>query len=332
MEKYYKLKYSKLIIIIFYICIHHIILKHTKNILNNTNYLQNNNITNKLCICTIGKGENNYIKEFIIHYIKFGVNKIFLYDNNNINDERFEEVINDYIKNGFVEIFNFRGFRQPQHKFMNDCYKKNYQKYDWLIFYDIDEFIYLHNYKNIQKFLNQKLFNDCEVICLNWIEHTDNNKLYYENKSLIERFKEIENLCRKCKKYPQVKPILRGHIPNIRINHLHTINNNLKICNGFGHKKKIFNSLKTKEPDYKKYYINHYFSKSTEEFIKKINRGDALFSNSSLIRIRKYYEINGFSKRKIEMIEKATGLNLFQYKILYGKKKNRFNFLRKKGS
>ena len=86
-------------------------------------------------------------------------------------------------------IFNFKGFRQPQHKFMNDCYKKNYQKYDWLIFYDLDEFIYLQNYKNIKKFLDQKIFNDCEVICPNWIEHTDNNKLYYENKSLIERFK-----------------------------------------------------------------------------------------------------------------------------------------------
>ena len=40
--------------------------------------------------------------------------------------------------------------------------------------------------------------------------------------------------------------------------HIHTINNKLKICNGFGHKNKIFNSLKTKEPDYKKYYIKKY--------------------------------------------------------------------------
>ena len=322
MEKYYKLEYSKLIIIIIilYLYINIIIIKFTKNILNNFNYFQKNT-TNKLCMCTIGKNENNYIKEFIIHYIKFGVDKIFLYDNNNINDERFEEVINDYIKNGFVKIFNFRGLKQPQHKFMNDCYKRNYQKYDWLIFYDIDEFIYLNNYKNIKKFLNQKIFNDCEVICLNWIEHTDNNKLYYENKSLFERFKQIENLDKKSKKYPQVKPILRGHISNIRIKHLHTINNNLNICNGFGHKNKIFDSLKTKEPDYKNYYINHYFTKSTEEFIKKLNRGDALFLNSTLIRIRKYFEINRLSQKKIEMIENATGLNLYKYKILYSKKR-----------
>ena len=290
MENYYKLEHSKFIIIIIflYLDIHIIIIKFTKNILNNYNYSQKNK-TNKLCICTIGKCENNYIKEFIIHYIKFGVDKIFLYDNNNINDERFEEVINDYIKNGFVQIFNFRGLKQPQHKFMNDCYKRNYQKYDWLIFYDIDEFIYLHNYKNIKKFLNQKKFNNCEVICLNWIEHTDNNKLYYENKSLVERFKQIQKLNKKGKKYPQVKPILRGHISNIRIKHLHTINNN--------------------------------FTKSTEEFIKKLNRGDDLFLNSTLIRIRKYFEINRFSQKKLEMIENATGLNLYKYKILYSKKR-----------
>ena len=29
---------------------------------------------------------------------------------------------------------------------MNDCYLNNYEKFDWLIFYDIDEYIFLKNY------------------------------------------------------------------------------------------------------------------------------------------------------------------------------------------
>ena len=77
---------------------------------------------------------------------------------------------------------------------MNDCYKKNYKKYQWLIFYEIDEFINLHNYINIKYFLNKKKFENWQLIYLkarnnlNLICHTDNNLLKYENKSLKERF------------------------------------------------------------------------------------------------------------------------------------------------
>ena len=47
----------------------------------------------KICICTIAKNENRYIKEYVEYYKKYGVDKIYLYDNNNPNGERFEEVI-----------------------------------------------------------------------------------------------------------------------------------------------------------------------------------------------------------------------------------------------
>ena len=103
------------IIIIFYLII--------KNIL----------ILNKIkvCLCTVGKKENKYIREFVAHYKNYGVDKIFLYDN--------------------------KGIERPQLSSYKDCYRKHYRKYNWLIFYDIDEFIFLKNYSNIKDFLN--IFN-----------------------------------------------------------------------------------------------------------------------------------------------------------------------------
>ena len=100
------------------------------------------NTKNRVCVCTLGKQENRYIREFVEHYKKYGVDKIYLYDNNNKNGERFEEVINDYIEKGFVEVIDFRGKIRPIYRIMNDCYRKNYKYYNWLIFYEIDEFIY----------------------------------------------------------------------------------------------------------------------------------------------------------------------------------------------
>ena len=50
-----------------------------------------------MCICTLGKKENKYIREYIGHYKALGVDKIFLYDNNDIDDEKFEDVLSDYV-------------------------------------------------------------------------------------------------------------------------------------------------------------------------------------------------------------------------------------------
>ena len=69
----------------------------------------NKDITKKqnICLCTSGKLENRYIREYVMHYEKYGVDKIFLYDNNDINGERFETVIGDFVEKGFVEIIIF---------------------------------------------------------------------------------------------------------------------------------------------------------------------------------------------------------------------------------
>ena len=47
----------------------------------------------KVCICTCGKQENKYAREFVGYYKKYGVDKIFIFDNNEENGERFESVI-----------------------------------------------------------------------------------------------------------------------------------------------------------------------------------------------------------------------------------------------
>ncbi len=66
------------------------------NYISQNNQIMNLNLFNiKVCLCTVGKEENKYILEFIEHYKKIGVDKIYLYDNNNIDGEHFEEVIDN---------------------------------------------------------------------------------------------------------------------------------------------------------------------------------------------------------------------------------------------
>jgi len=265
----------------------------------------------KVCVCTAVKIENRYIREFVEHYKNYNVDKIYLYDNNNIDGERFEAVINDYIENGFVQLVNYRGKIRVLMEMMNDCYKKNYRYYDWLIFFEIDEYIFLYKIKNIKNYFKNPKFKKCERIQLNWIFHTDNNLLYYDSRPLKERFSEREKKARGVSKgdWNGIKSILRGHIPNITIDCVHTLNHKLKSCDGFGNPKEI-DGIITKNADFKYYYIDHYYCKSTEEFINKINKGDALFVDNRMDRIRTYFAYNEIKKEKIDFMEQRTGLNL----------------------
>ena len=68
---------------------------------------------------------------------------------------------------------------------MNDCYNRNNKNYDWLIFYELDEFIHLSNFTNVKPFLNEKKFEKCEIvyedIIFSWL-------------SFIKKFHSILNL------------------------------------------------------------------------------------------------------------------------------------------
>ena len=116
---------------------------------------------NKVCLCAIAKEENKYIREFVEHYKNYDIDKIYIYDNNDKNGEKFEDVIDDFIKSGFVELIDYKEVPQPQIKSYNDCYRRYNKLYDWLIFFDIDEFIFLKDFTSFKSFLNDKRFDKC---------------------------------------------------------------------------------------------------------------------------------------------------------------------------
>ena len=270
----------------------------------------------KICICLFAKQENLYIREYLEHYKKYGINKIFLYDNNNINGEHFEDVISDYIKSGFVEIFDWRGRFRASFRMLNDCFRKHKNEYDWVMLSEVDEYIHLTNYTKVRTFLDEPKFNNCEVIHLNLVCHTDNEQLHYENKPLKERFPNIVPSSKPGGKKLEIKPIIRGKLNYLYINCMHRGCIRAKDCDGFGRPHK-FASIYTLEPDTTYYYYDHYYGKSTEEFIKKVKRrgGYDTTNRFCMDRIRKYFDENTLTMEKILMIENGTGFNLSKYKM-----------------
>ena len=309
-EEIYKYLISNFITKILLFILYIYFLDQSNKILLSKNYRLSNL---KVCVCTLGKNENLYIREFVEHYKSYGVDKIYLYDNNDIEGEKFYDVIGDYVENEFVEIVNWRGVKgtSTYYGIMDSCYQSYHDQYDWLIFYELDEFLYLKDYKNIKSYLISNKFYKCESIQLNWVHMSDNNQIFYKNETLSERFTEKGKNVDKNRfnKICFVKTIIRGHLKNINIMHNHLLSKNLNACNGFGRKSKIRGILSL-NPDYEYNYILHYYTKSTQEFIEKINRGDLLRGNAKNIidwAIEKYFYINKITLAKINYLQKYLG-------------------------
>ena len=180
----------------------------------------------------------------------------------------------------------------------------------------MDEYLYIKNDK-LKNYLLKPRFNKCDFIKFQWVLPTDNNYLYYENKSLFERFKGPY------KNSIYIKSIIRGNISRLKYwVHSPYVSPDKNIsCNNEGKTINInninFESINKK--DIKKAFIIHFNFKSTEEFIKKIKRG---YSNwlgnktSSILRykIDIYLSNNKITKQKIEYLEKELNLNLSEYK------------------
>ena len=112
----------------------------------------------------MGKRENLYAKEFINYYIKLGVDKIFIYDDNDLNEESFMDVFNKLgeYKN-FIEIYKNASTIKHQSNAFTDCYNKNKDNFDWFLMIDMDEFLVIVNDK-LKNYLLQSVFKKCDFI------------------------------------------------------------------------------------------------------------------------------------------------------------------------
>ena len=258
----------------------------------------------KVALCTIGKKENLYIKEFIEYYIKLGIDHLFIYDDNDPNTEKMSNIINNsYAK--YVTIYeNNKNLIKLQTDAYNTCYKNNNQKFDWLLMIDMDEFLVIKN-NNLKNYLTKSIFNKCDFIKFNWVLTTDNNLIHYDNRSLFERFKKPYL------KSGFVKSIIRGNITHLGYS-IHSPYESPErniTCNSSGKKilYKVMNFDYMVPIDIKYAYIIHFKYKSTEEYINKYKRGYSNWLGNRLnevlfIKIEEYLRDNNVTLEKLNYL------------------------------
>jgi hypothetical protein len=266
----------------------------------------------KVYVCALAKNEHLYINEWVGHYLKLGVDKVFIYD----NDDKGTKYIGDFIDKKYlprVKIINARGihFDNMQGTFYTNFYRLESKNFDWCLFCDIDEF--LVGIDNIKTFLSQSRFGLFNQIRVKWKMFGDDDLIERDmNKGVTETFtKEItytlsRDLSTQVHLENQGKTIIRGHLPNILFNSVHFANSTtqkaLPSCLPSG--KICFSGVEIRE-NYKneKVFLNHYMTKSLSEFVKqKINRTDAVFGKRHL-DMNYYWRINKKTDEKIAYLK-----------------------------
>lgn len=260
--------------------------------------------TGKVLLCCIGKLENNYIREFVEHHKSIGFDNIVLYDNNDIDGEHFEDVINDYIESGYVIMKDWRGKQLAQIPSYNDCYNTYKDEYDWIAFFDIDEFLEL-DCNDIHEFLSQDMYNDrgINMIRVCWKQFTDSDIIKVENNNYsVKRFTEY---CPITNRFSvNTKVIVKTCIKNPKFDSPHGMIRNKDVVCVTTSGQLTKNSILIDNSTWENARLNHYRFKTIEEYVmNKMVRlwpTDYLQGGKVGLNLNFFFRFNKMTKEKVD--------------------------------
>ena len=229
----------------------------------------------KIALVAIGRRENLYAVEFVEHYQKLGFDTIFILDNNHDGEEHFEDVLSPFMDSGLVKILDYRNQVNCQMRAYTEVYAQIGKDYDWIAFYDFDEFLFVSG-MDVKEWLG-RFPQDCEEVLTNWMCMTDNDLVHYDPRPLVERFTVSLSPIDKPVQYgnipenAHVKCILKGGINGVMFySNPHVPNTPLVCYNASG----IRCSNAPWQPiDYRMARFLHFTTKTTEEYCNKLQRG-----------------------------------------------------------
>ncbi|EUK18637.1 glycosyltransferase family 2 protein [Commensalibacter papalotli (ex Servin-Garciduenas et al. 2014)] len=149
----------------------------------------------KVAVALFVKNECSDIAGWIAWYQAFGVDKLFIFDDYS-TDGTFE-IIQGAAKLYNIQILRTNPIEQPNFYWrQRDAFMQAAQlakgKYDWIGFFDADEYIYLNNHNSFSDFLEQ--FPNADGVAINWCIYGNANKVIQPRGIPVEVFLEHSDL------------------------------------------------------------------------------------------------------------------------------------------
>ena len=212
----------------------------------------------KTALVAIGRRENQYAREWVSHHLALGFDHIYIYDNNHDGEDRFEDVLGDFVAENHVTIIDYRNREKAQRSAYNDAYQRLSAEYDWIAFFDFDEFLCLPS--DLSAFL-ESIPACYHAVMIPWLMMTDSGLVHNDGRPLMQRFTESTT-----RGEQQGKCIIRTGIPGARFTKsVHVpYTPELRCCNPKGEPTA---QHRLQPRDTSVAYLKHFSTKTIEEWL-----------------------------------------------------------------
>lgn len=232
-------------------------------------------------LCAIFKNEGRYFKEWIEYHRMLGVDHIYLY--NNFSTDDYATVLKPYIDEGYVTLTDWP-YELSQIPAYQHCYEHFKDDTFWLMFLDLDEFICPIYKTNIRDWM--KPYEKYPSVLMYWLMFGTNG-IVKDNpeKLVIEQYTNSWGSVRN-----ESKQVLNTYYTPVKIYHhiiwcwIKVLGIKIKVPSINENRRFVYNHGKEKCPKHGTIQINHYWSKSLSEYVRKIDKGDMFSKKNDEIR------------------------------------------------
>ncbi|MCC7422020.1 MAG: glycosyltransferase family 2 protein [Planctomycetaceae bacterium] len=214
-------------------------------------------------ICTVFKEEAPYLREWVSFHVAAGFEHFVLYDNDSSDDWR--QQLGPAIERGIVEVRDWPGHGRQVAAY-NDAIRRK-PECDWLAFIDCDEFLFAVNGGDLSRSLLR--YRESPGVVVHWRQFGTNGHESYGPGFVIERFTKSVGCSN-----PHTKPIVRPWLVREFFSpHYACFLKGAKAVNERNELVPYRGTLENHSDNLLR--VNHYQTKSVEEFRKKCDRGVA---------------------------------------------------------
>ncbi|WP_286778604.1 MULTISPECIES: glycosyltransferase family 92 protein [Sphingobacterium] len=246
-------------------------------------------------ICAIFKDEELSLKEWIEYHKIVGVDHIYLY--NNFSTDNYLEILDPYIKSGYITLIEWPVVRPAQAKAYNHFYNNFWNETKWVAFIDLDEYLCPKRVEDIKIWFS--FYENFPSMVIYWKQFGSSGRIDHDHSKLItEQYFISWN-----KFYDMGKPVFNTDFELYKLSdkYIHLIFSKVNFM-GFEFKlppinefKKFINFRCNRVGLFKgnsdfTFQLNHYVTKSYGEFTdKKVRRGTATSVGETAAHIRSQY-------------------------------------------
>ena len=219
-----------------------------------------------LSICTIFQNEARYLAEWIEFHRIVGVERFYLYQNR--STDTWEPVLRPYQQEGIAQVINWPMRSPAQLAAYQDCIDRRRGPQEWIAFIDCDEFLFSPTGRALSDVLAEERFEGFGAVAVNWMCFGSSGQTHFDGRPVIERF--ITRPADDFAGNTNMKSIVRMDRVESVGDSPHCFQVTGGTCGEAGDP--VHGSFRT-PASHVLLRINHYLTKSREEWLERIRRG-----------------------------------------------------------